>query len=218
MRWFEFVRGWSARSLIDPAAPPGRSLGPGAGACPPGSYKMSSRQQECFSCPENSVAEEEGSIMCVCKEDHFRTPLDLPSAACTRPPSPPRDLSFSLSQSTLVLEWSPPSDSGGRVDLSYTVSCQRCGLRQCEPCGASVGFVPQQGGLTDRTVSVVNLLPNSNYTFTVEALNGVSELLPNKRFYAQVNVSTSLPGEYLQVLRWSQTGSQLKHDSINTGT
>lgn len=53
-------------------------------ACPPGSYKMSSRQQECFPCPANSVAEEDGSVACVCEEDHFRTPLDTPSAPCTR--------------------------------------------------------------------------------------------------------------------------------------
>lgn len=52
-------------------------------ACPPGSYKMSSRQQECFPCPANSVAEEDGSVVCVCEEDHFRTPLDTPSAPCT---------------------------------------------------------------------------------------------------------------------------------------
>uniref|UniRef100_A0A1A7YZC9 receptor protein-tyrosine kinase n=1 Tax=Iconisemion striatum TaxID=60296 RepID=A0A1A7YZC9_9TELE len=166
-------------------------------ACPPGSYKMSSRQQECFSCPDNSVAEEEGSMVCVCEEDHFRTPLDNPSAPCTRPPSPPRDLVYTLKQSTLILDWSPPSDSGGRLDLTYSVGCRRCVGRQCEPCGASVGFVPQQVGLTDRTVTVVNLLPNTNYTFTVEALNGVSELLPNKRFYTQVHVSTSVPAPSL---------------------
>uniref|UniRef100_A0A1A8JSP8 Ephrin type-A receptor 10 n=3 Tax=Nothobranchius kuhntae TaxID=321403 RepID=A0A1A8JSP8_NOTKU len=166
-------------------------------ACPPGSYKMSSRQQECFSCPDNSVAEEEGSVVCVCEEDHFRTPLDNPSAPCTRPPSPPRDLVYTLKQSTLILDWSPPSDSGGRVDLTYSVGCRRCVGRQCEPCGASVGFVPQQVALTDRTVTVVNLLPNTNYTFTVEALNGVSELLPNKRFYSQVHVSTSVPAPSL---------------------
>uniref|UniRef100_A0A8P4KR12 Ephrin type-A receptor 10 n=1 Tax=Dicentrarchus labrax TaxID=13489 RepID=A0A8P4KR12_DICLA len=165
-------------------------------ACPPGSYKMSSRQQECFPCPANSVAEEEGSVVCVCEEDHFRTPLDTPSAPCTRPPSPPRDLVCTLKQSTLILEWAAPSDTGGRADLTYSVGCRRCVGRQCEPCGASIGFVPQQVGLTERTVTVVNLLPNTNYTFTVEALNGVSELLPNKRFYTQVNVSTSLPGEY----------------------
>uniref|UniRef100_A0A8C8DXZ7 Ephrin type-A receptor 10 n=1 Tax=Oryzias sinensis TaxID=183150 RepID=A0A8C8DXZ7_9TELE len=164
-------------------------------ACPPGSYKMSSRQQECFSCPANSVADEEGSVVCVCEEDHFRTPLDSPSAPCTRPPSPPRDLVYTLKQSTLILEWSAPSDGGGRVDLTYSVSCRRSVGRQWEPCGASVGFVPQQLGLTERTVTVVNLLPNTNYSFAVEALNGVSELLPKKRFYTQVNVSTSLPGE-----------------------
>lgn len=113
------------------------------------------------------------------------------------PPSPPRDLVYTLKQSTLILEWSAPSDTGGRMDLTYSVGCRRCGGKQCEPCGASIGFVPQQVGLTERTVTVVNLLPNTNYTFTVEALNGVSELLPNKRFYSQVNVSTSLPGKSL---------------------
>lgn len=111
------------------------------------------------------------------------------------PPSPPRDLVYTLKQSTLILEWAAPSDTGGRVDLTYSLGCRRCTGRLCEACGASVGFVPQQVGLTERTVTVVNLLPNTNYTFTVEALNGVSELLPNKRFYTQVNVSTSLPGE-----------------------
>uniref|UniRef100_A0AAR2KCZ5 Ephrin type-A receptor 10 n=1 Tax=Pygocentrus nattereri TaxID=42514 RepID=A0AAR2KCZ5_PYGNA len=168
-------------------------------ACPKGTYKMSSRQQECFPCPAHSVAEEEGSVLCACEEDHFRTPLDPPSAPCTRPPSPPRDLVYTLKQSTLILEWAAPNDSGGRGDLSYSVGCRRCvgppraPQTQCEPCGASVGFVPQQIGLTERTVTVVNLLPHSNYSFSVEARNGVSELLPNKRFYAQVNVSTSLP-------------------------
>uniref|UniRef100_A0A8C9SC90 Ephrin type-A receptor 10 n=1 Tax=Scleropages formosus TaxID=113540 RepID=A0A8C9SC90_SCLFO len=167
-------------------------------ACPPGSYKMSSRQQECFACPAHSVAEEEGSVLCVCEEDYYRTPLDVPSAPCTRPPTPPRNLAFTLKQSTLVLEWDPPTDSGGRGDLSYAVGCSWCvGPGACEPCGAGVAFLPQQSGLTERSVTVVNLLPHSNYTFTVEALNGVSELLPKKRFYAQVNVSTSLPASSL---------------------
>ncbi|KAL2080207.1 hypothetical protein ACEWY4_024000 [Coilia grayii] len=194
-------------------------------SCPPGSYKMSSRQQECFPCPAHSMAEEEGSVVCLCEDDHFRTPLDSPSAPCTRPPSPPRNLVYTLKQATVILEWAPPSDTGGRGDLTYSVGCRRCvrvtyassaagassaasssssaalsgggggADTQCEPCGPSVGFVPQQSGLTERTVTVVNLLPNANYTFTVEALNGVSELLPNKRFYTQVNVSTSLAGK-----------------------
>ncbi|KAK3520080.1 hypothetical protein QTP70_012881 [Hemibagrus guttatus] len=165
-------------------------------ACPPGTYKTSSQQQECLACPAHSVAEDDGSVVCLCEEGHFRTLLDPPSAPCTRPPSPPRDLLYTLKQSTLILEWTAPTDTGGRFDVSYSVSCQRCisGPREhCEPCGANVGFVPQQSGLSGRTVTVLNLLPNTNYTFSVEARNGVSDLLPNKRFYTHVNISTSLP-------------------------
>lgn len=105
---------------------------------------------------------------------------------------------YTLKQSTLILEWSAPEDSGGRGDVSYSVACQRCvsaPREHCEPCGANVGFVPQQSGLSGRTVSVLNLLHNANYTFSVEARNGVSELLPDKRFHTQVNISTSLPGK-----------------------
>ncbi|KAF0024399.1 hypothetical protein F2P81_023201 [Scophthalmus maximus] len=127
----------------------------------------------------------------------FRNSYDLKSSPDFSSSPVIRDLVYTLKQSTLILEWAAPSDTGGRLDLTYSVGCRRCLGGQCEPCGASVGFVPQQVGLTERTVTVVNLLPNSNYTFAVEALNGVSELLPSKRFYAQVNVSTSLPAPSL---------------------
>uniref|UniRef100_A0A3B3QKX0 receptor protein-tyrosine kinase n=1 Tax=Paramormyrops kingsleyae TaxID=1676925 RepID=A0A3B3QKX0_9TELE len=170
-------------------------------ACPPGSYKMSSQQQECFPCPRHSITEEEGSVLCVCEKGHYRTPLDSPASACTRPPSPPRNLIYTLKQSTLVLEWTPPADTGGRGDLSYSVGCIRCPGQgpagspgECEPCGANVGFLPQQSGLTEHSVTVLHLLPGSNYTFTVEALNGVSDMLRSLRSYAQVHVSTSLSG------------------------
>nr|XP_015204363.1 PREDICTED: ephrin type-A receptor 10 isoform X2 [Lepisosteus oculatus] len=163
-------------------------------ACPAGSYKMSSRQQECFPCPKHSFSVVEGSVLCVCEEDYYRTSLDSPSSACTRPPSAPTGLVYSMKQSTLIIEWSPPEDSGGRTDVTYNIMCSRCSspLRQCEPCGSSVGFVPQQMGLVERTVTVINLLPHTNYTFCVEALNGVSDFVPTKRLYSEVNVSTSI--------------------------
>lgn len=116
-----------------------------------------------------------------------------------------------------MLEWTPPADTGGRGDLSYSVGCVRClgqgpvtrlaepaagvgpgqeagSSGECEPCGANVGFLPQQSGLTEHSVTVLHLLPASNYTFTVEALNGVSDMLRSLRSYAQVHVSTSLSG------------------------
>lgn len=139
---------------------------------------------------------------------HVFTLVSLTRSDPAGPPSPPRSLRFSLRQSSLVLDWAPPSDSGGRVDLTYSVGCRRCGPTRCEPCGPGVGFVPQQVGLTERTVTVVNLLPNTNYTFSVEALNGVSDLLPSKSFYTQVNVSTSLPRESRSNQNPTRTGTR----------
>ncbi|XP_050788646.1 ephrin type-A receptor 7-like [Gopherus flavomarginatus] len=132
----------------------------------------------------------------MCQKNYSRSPSDPPSASCTRPPSAPRNLIYSLKQSTLVLEWSAPADLGGRTDVTYNLLCDRCSAalrRQCEQCGSSVGFVPQQTGLVDRTVTLVNLLPHVNYTIRVAAVNGVSDFnASSKPQYAEVNISTSL--------------------------
>ncbi|KAJ7411958.1 Ephrin type-A receptor 7 [Pitangus sulphuratus] len=113
---------------------------------------------------------------------------------CRGPPSAPRNLVYSLRQSSLVLEWSAPADAGGRSDLTYSLWCGRCPAAlqgRCEQCGSSVGFVPQQTGLVDRTVTLVNLLPHVNYTIRVAAVNGVSGISPVAgQQYAEVNVST----------------------------
>ncbi|RMB91270.1 hypothetical protein DUI87_32409 [Hirundo rustica rustica] len=113
---------------------------------------------------------------------------------CRGPPSAPRNLVYSLRQSSLVLEWSAPADAGGRSDLTYSLWCGRCPAAprgRCEQCGSGVGFVPQQTGLVERTVTLLNLLPHANYTIRVAALNGVSAVSPLAgQQYAEVNVST----------------------------
>ncbi|KAM9533277.1 ephrin type-A receptor 10 [Guaruba guarouba] len=168
----------------------------GCRACLPGFYKLSPRLPLCSPCPEHSFTHEEASTFCSCQKNYSRSPSDPPSASCTRPPSAPRNLVYSLRQSSLVLEWSAPADAGGRSDLTYSLWCVRCpaALRgRCEQCGSSVGFVPQQTGLVERTVTLINLLPHVNYTIRVAALNGVSGLSPLAgQQYAEVNVSTGL--------------------------
>ncbi|KAM6371102.1 ephrin type-A receptor 10 [Pluvialis apricaria] len=165
-------------------------------ACLPGFYKLSLRLPLCSPCPEHSFTHEEASTFCSCQKNYSRSPSDPPSASCTRPPSAPRNLVYSLRQSSLVLEWSAPADAGGRSDLTYSLWCGRCpaALRgRCEQCGSGVGFVPQQTGLVDRTVTLVNLLPHVNYTIRVAAVNGVSGVSPLLgQQYAEVNVSTGL--------------------------
>lgn len=94
------------------------------------------------------------------------------------PPSAPRNVSFSLVGTQLSLWWQPPSDHGGRKDLTYTISCQRCHFLSCEPCEAAVVFSPSASGLTKPAVDVDGLEAYTNYTFTVEAQNGVSGMGP----------------------------------------
>lgn len=55
--------------------------------------------------------------------------------------------------------------------------------------------MPQQTGLVDRTVTLVNLLPHVNYTIRVAAVNGVSDFSDlSKPQYVEVNISTSFTG------------------------
>ncbi|XP_055259379.1 ephrin type-A receptor 10 [Moschus berezovskii] len=169
-------------------------------ACPPGFYKVSPRRPLCSPCPEHSRALENASTFCVCQDSYARSPTDPPSASCTRPPSAPRDLQYSLSRSPLALRlrWLPPADSGGRSDVTYSLLCLRCGREgpagACEPCGPRVAFVPRQVGLRERAATLLHLRPGARYTVRVAALNGVSgPAAAAGATYAQVTVSTG-PG------------------------
>ena len=118
----------------------------------------------------------------------------------TGPPSVPRNLSFSVSGTQLSLRWEPPVDLGGREDVRYDVGCSQCrgaalDGEPCQPCGGSVRFSPGPSGLTSPTVCVDGLEPDANYTFNVEAQNGVSELGASKPASALLSVSMGRAGE-----------------------
>lgn len=115
------------------------------------------------------------------------------------PPSAPQNLIFNINQTTVSLEWSPPADNGGRNDVTYRVLCKRCSWEQgeCVPCGSNVGYIPQQTGLVDNYVTAMDLLAHANYTFEVEAVNGVSDLSRSQRLFAAVTVTTGQAGELI---------------------
>ncbi|KAJ7414069.1 hypothetical protein BTVI_41793 [Pitangus sulphuratus] len=114
------------------------------------------------------------------------------SHAQVRPPSAPQNLIFNINQTTVSLEWSPPADNGGRSDVTYRILCKRCSWEQgeCVPCGSNIGYMPQQTGLVDNYVTVMDLLAHANYTFEVEAVNGVSDLSRSQRLFAAVSITT----------------------------
>ncbi|XP_015210582.1 ephrin type-A receptor 7 isoform X2 [Lepisosteus oculatus] len=177
-------------------------------ACEPcgrGFYKSSSQDLQCSRCPAHSFNDKEGSSRCDCEDGYYRAISDPPSVACTRPPSAPQNLIYNINQTTVSLEWSPPADSGGRNDVTYRIMCRRCSWEQeeCVPCGSNVGFVPQQSGLVDTYVTIMDLLAHANYTFEVEAVNGVSDLSHTQRLFAAVSIATgqAAPSQVSEVIK-----------------
>lgn len=96
-----------------------------------------------------------------------------------------------------MLEWSPPSDTGGRKDLTYSVVCKKCGsdASQCEICGGGIRFVPRHTGLTNSSVTVLDFVAHVNYTFEIEATNGVSELSFSPKQFTAITVTTDQDGK-----------------------
>ncbi|XP_070832291.1 ephrin type-A receptor 3 isoform X4 [Chaetodon trifascialis] len=168
-------------------------------ACHPGFYKAYAGNIKCSKCPPHSFSYGEGAAFCHCEKGFFRAEKDPPTMACTRPPSPPRNLMFNLNDTCLMLEWSPPSDTGGRRDLTYNVQCKRCGPEpdQCQLCEEDLRFLPRPLGLTNATVTVMDFSAHANYTFEIESLNGVSNKSSFPRQVAIITVSTDQGGPSL---------------------
>ncbi|XP_021143418.2 ephrin type-A receptor 3 isoform X3 [Columba livia] len=162
-------------------------------ACRPGFYKASAGNVKCAKCPPHSSAYEEASLNCRCEKNYFRSEKDPPSMACTRPPSAPRNVISNINETSVILDWSWPLDTGGRKDVTFNIICKKCGgnVKMCEPCSDNVRFLPRQTGLTNTTVTVVDLLAHTNYTFEIDAVNGVSDLSMLSRQFAAVSITTN---------------------------
>ncbi|KAJ1065031.1 hypothetical protein K5549_005840 [Capra hircus] len=174
------------------AARPG-DCGP---ACSPGFFKPEASESPCLECPAHTLPSSEGATTCECEDGYFRAPQDPLSLPCTRPPSAPHYLTAVGMGAKVELRWTPPQDSGGREDLTYSVSCEQCWPEsgECGPCEASVRYSEPPLGLTRTSVTISDLEPHMNYTFTVEARNGVSGLVSTRSFRtASVSINQTEP-------------------------
>ncbi|XP_023686012.1 ephrin type-A receptor 2-like isoform X2 [Paramormyrops kingsleyae] len=159
------------------------AVGESCQACQTGFFKASQSDDKCQPCPKNTVASQPGSRLCPCLDGFFRAPQDLDTQPCSALPSAPRHLEAVTLESVvgkMELSWSPPAETGGRDDLSYGVSCERCDGAACQPCGERVRFDPPAAALQDPRVTVSELEPHLNYTFMVEARSGVSQFSPQR--------------------------------------
>lgn len=65
----------------------------------------------------------------------------------------------------------------------------------CQPCGGTVRFSPGASGLMAPAVRVNGLEPYANYTFNVEAQNGVSGFGPSTHASTSLSISMGHAGE-----------------------
>ncbi|XP_075762747.1 ephrin type-B receptor 2 isoform X4 [Pelodiscus sinensis] len=161
--------------------------------CPSGTFKASQGDEGCAHCPINSRTTSEGATNCVCRNGYYRAdsdPLDMP---CTTIPSAPQAVISSVNETSLMLEWTPPRDSGGREDLVYNIICKSCGSGRgaCTRCGDNVQFSPRQLGLTEPRIYISDLLAHTQYTFEIQAVNGVTDQSPFSPQFASVNITTN---------------------------
>lgn len=112
-------------------------------------------------------------------------------------PSAPQSVISSVNETSLMLEWTPPRDSGGREDLVYNIICKSCGSGRgaCTRCGDNVQFAPRQLGLTEPRIYISDLLAHTQYTFEIQAVNGVTDQSPFSPQFASVNITTNQAGK-----------------------
>ncbi|XP_038571584.1 ephrin type-B receptor 3-like isoform X3 [Micropterus salmoides] len=162
-------------------------------ACSPGTFKSKQGDSFCLPCPANSRASSGASSVCSCRNGYYRSDTDSPDSPCTTVPSAPRSVISSVNETSLVLEWSDPRDLGGRDDIFYNVICKKCLPERgmCSRCDDNVDISPRHLGLTQRRVAVRNLQAHTQYSFEIQAVNGVSNKSPYTPQFSTVNITTN---------------------------
>ncbi|KAI1231360.1 hypothetical protein IHE44_0007805, partial [Lamprotornis superbus] len=169
-----------------------QSLGDTCQACPPGTFKATVSSGDCQPCPPHTLPAPAAAATCPCEDGFFRAPEDSPEHPCTRPPSPPQAVTALGLGAAVQLRWAPPADPGGREDVTYSITCEQCWPEsgECRPCDGGIRFSQPPRGLMGTEVTVTDLEPHVNYTFTVEARNGVSPY-SHQRSVASATISVN---------------------------
>uniref|UniRef100_A0A671Z4L3 Ephrin type-B receptor 3 n=1 Tax=Sparus aurata TaxID=8175 RepID=A0A671Z4L3_SPAAU len=162
-------------------------------ACSPGTFKSKQGDSFCLPCPANSRASSGASSVCSCRNGFYRSDTDSPDSPCTTVPSAPRNVISSVNETSLVLEWSEPREMGSREDIFYNVICKKCLPERgmCSRCDDNVDISPRHLGLTQRRVTVRNLQAHTQYSFEIQAVNGVSNKSPYTPQFSTVNITTN---------------------------
>uniref|UniRef100_A0A672FZP9 receptor protein-tyrosine kinase n=1 Tax=Salarias fasciatus TaxID=181472 RepID=A0A672FZP9_SALFA len=162
-------------------------------SCPPGTFKSTQGPGLCLQCPPNSRSTAEAATICVCRNGYYRGDADQPDEPCTSVPSSPRNVISIVNETSVILEWHSPRETGGRDDVVYNIVCKKCRAdrRSCSHCDDNVDFVPRQLGLTETRVFISNLWAHTLYSFEIQAVNGVSNKSPYPAQHVSIDITTN---------------------------
>uniref|UniRef100_A0A4W5L336 Fibronectin type-III domain-containing protein n=1 Tax=Hucho hucho TaxID=62062 RepID=A0A4W5L336_9TELE len=116
----------------------------------------------------------------------------IPSS-CPGVPSGPRNVISIVNETSVILEWHPPRETGARDDVTYNIVCRKCRADRpsCSHCDDNVEYVPRQQGLTETRVFISNLWAHTPYTFEIHAFNGVTNKSPYPAQHVSINITTN---------------------------
>uniref|UniRef100_A0AAZ3QSM6 receptor protein-tyrosine kinase n=1 Tax=Oncorhynchus tshawytscha TaxID=74940 RepID=A0AAZ3QSM6_ONCTS len=162
-------------------------------ACPPGTFKSTQGPGLCLQCPSNSRSATEAATICICRNGYYRGDMDQPDMPCTSVPSGPRNVISVVNETSVILEWHSPRETGGREDVVYNIVCKKCRAdrRTCSHCDDNVEFVPRQLGLTETRVFISNLWAHTLYSFEIQAVNGVTNKSPYPAQHVSIDITTN---------------------------
>ncbi|XP_035637375.1 ephrin type-B receptor 1-like [Oncorhynchus keta] len=162
-------------------------------ACPQGTFKSTQGPGLCLQCPPNSRSTVEAATICSCRNGYYRGDMDLPEASCTSVPSGPRNVISIVNETSVILEWHPPRETGARDDVTYNIVCRKCRADRplCSHCDDNVEYVPRQQGLTETRVFISNLWAHTPYAFEIHAINGVTNKSPYPAQHVSINITTN---------------------------
>ncbi|KAK7945678.1 hypothetical protein WMY93_001406 [Mugilogobius chulae] len=171
--------------------------------CPPGTFKSSQGPGLCLQCPPNSRSTSEAATICVCRNGYYRGDADQPDEPCTSVPSSPRNVISFVNETSVILEWHSPRETGGRSDVVYNIVCRKCRAdrRSCSHCDENVEFVPRQLALTETRVFISNLVAHTLYSFEIQAVNGVSNKSPYPAQHVTIDITTNQADDFKSELR-----------------
>uniref|UniRef100_H2YLJ7 receptor protein-tyrosine kinase n=1 Tax=Ciona savignyi TaxID=51511 RepID=H2YLJ7_CIOSA len=148
--------------------------------CSVGSYKPENGNIQCQACPAHSLTRSVGADHCSCVDGYYRADGDSIHQACSRTPSQPKNITFTLNKTSVSMNWMEPVITGERSDIFYSVACQECesGYKNCRSCPSTIQPSPSNlHHLTTTNAQLNNLKPYSHYSIKVVGIDSIFSIL-----------------------------------------